>query len=317
MTQSQRERVLLRTGLSISKFGLGTAAFGGLYSHVSEADCAATVKRSLELGITYIDTAPHYGKGVCEERLGQILKSYNRNTFTISTKVGRLLSPIDYEDDEFFLDANKKLTRTYDYSAQGIERSIKDSLERMQLDSIDLVFIHDPEGNEETAIYEAAPALANLRDRGYIKAIGVGMNICETPTRFINESDIDVVLIAGRYSLLDQSSLTELFPAALARGVDIIVAGVFNSGLLADPKPGSTYNYMQASDLMIDRARSLKTISEDFGISLRAAATQFPLRNKAVKGVLVGCRSASEVEQNVEAFNESIPEEFWRAAGLG
>ena len=317
MIHSHNHDVLLRSGLKISRLGLGTAAFGGLYSHVSDEDCASTVLRAAELGITYIDTAPHYGKGVSELRLGRILKGYDRSKFQISTKIGRLLDPIDYETDESFLDADVYKTRIYDYSARGVERSIKDSLERMQIDQIDIVFIHDPEGNEEAAIYQAAPALAKLRDKGLIRAYGVGMNICETPTRFIRETDVDIVLIAGRYSLLDQSAAKELLPAAHDRGVDVIVAGVFNSGLLANPVSGATYDYMPASEALIERARSINVLAESFGISIRAAATQYPFRNNAVKGVLVGCRNAHEVDQNVEAFNQVIPEEFWIEVGLG
>ena len=317
MTSSHRERVVLRTGIKISKFGLGTAAFGGLYRHVSEEDCARTVARAFDLGITYLDTAPHYGKGSAESRLGNILASRDRAEFQISSKVGRLLDPVEYEADEYFFDADLRKTRTYDYSRAGVERSIKDSLERMQLDRIDIVFIHDPEGNEEVAIKEAAPALEKLRDSGYINAFGIGMNICETPTRFIKETDVDVVLIAGRFSLLDQSAQNELLPTAKSRGVDVIAAGVFNSGLLADPKLNSTYDYIPAPESIIQRARKLKSLAQSYGISIQAAAMQFPLRNDAVKGILVGCRCEKEIDENVRAFNEVIPEDFWFEAGIG
>lgn len=316
---ANRERsdyVVLRTGLEISRFGLGTAAFGGLYSSVSFQDCEETLEAALRLGVTFIDTAPHYGKGVSEERLGELLKDKDRGKFQVSSKVGRILVETKHEIDDFFKDADVTKTRVYDYTASGIERSIKDSLERLQMDYLDIVFIHDPEGNEEVAISEGARALSKLRDRGIIKAYGIGMNICETPTRFIKETDVDLVLIAGRYSLLDQSAANELLPAAQARGVDVIAAGVFNSGLLANPQSGATYDYMPASDKLISRAIAIKETASRFGISLHAAATQFPLRHPAVKAILVGCRSQQEVESNFGAYQEQIPDEFWSELGL-
>jgi D-threo-aldose 1-dehydrogenase len=312
----QGDRVTLRTGLEISKFGLGTAAFGGLYQSVPFHECWQSTVTALENGVTFFDTAPHYGKGVSEKRLGSILKSKNRDSFQVSTKVGRILVDTTNEVDDFFLDADVTKRRVYDYSAAGVERSIKESLERLQMDRLDLVFIHDPEGNEESAISEAAPMLSKLRDQGYITAYGIGMNICETPIRFIKETDIDVVLIAGRYSLLDQSAAVELLPLAMKRNVDVIVAGVFNSGLLANPQLGATYDYIPASPELISKASILKESAKAFGVSIQAAATQFPLKNPAVKSILVGCRSESEVISNLEAFNEEIPAEFWQELGF-
>jgi D-threo-aldose 1-dehydrogenase len=309
-------RVTLRTGLEISRFGLGTATFGGLYSSVSFQDCKDTTETALNNGITFIDTAPHYGKGVSEKRLGEILKGKNRKEFQISSKVGRILAETSNEADEFFKDSDVTKTRVYDYTATGIERSIKDSLERLQMDYLDIVFIHDPEGNEEIAIYEGARTLSKLREAGIIKAYGVGMNICETPARFIRETDVDLVLIAGRYSLLDQSASHELLPAAQQKGVDVIVAGVFNSGLLADPKSGATYDYLPASDKIVSRAKYIKETASRFGISIQAAATQFPFRHPSVKAILVGCRSQHEITSNFGAFNEEVPEEFWLELGL-
>ena len=313
---ANNDRVVLRTGLEISRFGLGTAAFGGLYKSVSFQDCRETTEMALKLGATFIDTAPHYGKGVSEKRLGEILKGKDRRKIQLSSKVGRILVETEYEVDNFFKDADVTKTRIYDYSASGVERSIKDSLERLQMDYLDIVFIHDPEGNEEVAISEGARALSNLRDKGIIKAYGVGMNTCETPTRFIRETDVDLVLIAGRYSLLDQTAANELFPVAQARGVDVIVAGVFNSGLLANPELGATYDYMPAPDRLISQTTAIKETATRFGISLHAAATQFPLRHPAVKAILVGCRSQQEVKSNLSAFNERIPDEFWQELGL-
>lgn len=313
---AHRTRVVLRTGVEISRFGLGTAAFGGLYSSVPFQDCLETTECALENGITFFDTAPHYGKGEAEKRLGRILNSKNRSLIQLSNKVGRLLVDTAHEPDDFFHNADVTKTRVYDYTKSGIERSIKDSLERLQMDYLDIVLIHDPEGNEEIAISEAAKTLSKLRSDGFIKAYGVGMNICDTPTRFIKETDVDLVLIAGRYSLMDQSAQNELLPVALKRGVDVIAAGVFNSGLLANPKIGATYDYAPASEGLISRANSIKETATRFGITINAAATQFPLRHPAVKAVLVGCRSSQELISNIAAFNERVPDEFWEELGL-
>lgn len=314
--RAHSDRVTLRSGLEISRFGLGTAAFGGLFESVSFQDCRLTTEIAMKNGITFLDTAPHYGKGVSETRLAEILKSKDRKSFQISSKVGRILVDTLHEVDDFFKDADVTKTRFYDYTAAGIDRSIKESLERLQMDYLDIVFIHDPEGHEEVAISQGAPALSKLRDQGFIKAYGIGMNICETPTRFVKETDLDVVLIAGRYSLLDQSAARELLPAAQERGVDVIAAGVFNSGLLANPKVGATFDYMPASEKLISRAQSITKIAKRFGVTLKAAATQFPFRNPVVKAILVGCRSEVELMENVNAFNEVVPEEFWSELGF-
>lgn len=309
--KAQIDRVLLRTGLEISRFGLGTAAFGGLYTSVPFEDCQNTIEVAAETGVTFIDTAPHYGKGVSEKRLGEILKAKSRVDFQISSKVGRILVDTVNEVDEFFIDSDVTKTRVYDYTERGVERSIKDSLERLQTDYLDIVLIHDPEGNEETAISEAARTLSKFRDHGIIKAYGVGMNSCEIPTRFIKETDVDLILIAGRYSLLDQSATLELLPAALERGVDVIAAGVFNSGLLADPRPGATFDYAPASRELLGRAYAIHETAKRHGVSLQAAAIQFPMRHPAIKAVLVGCRSAQELETNLHAYREVVPDGFW------
>ncbi len=306
--------VQLRSGVAISQLGLGTAAFGGLYTSVTDADVAATMRAAFESGITYIDTAPHYGKGVAERRVAPLLTG---RTFHLSTKIGRLLAPCASDVDPYFLDADNKVERIKDYSAAGVERSLKESLERLQLDSVDFLFIHDPDlpAEADQAIAEAYPALEKMRNQGLIKGIGIGMNSTATPTRFIRETDIDLVLIAGRYSLLDRAAAEELLPTALAKGVDIIAAGVFNSGVFANPVAGSTFDYDPAPTEIIERAQRLRALCAEFNTSPTAAALQFPLRHPAVKAVLVGCRTAAEVIQNCEAFDSQVPEELWAALG--
>jgi len=304
--------VKLRTGLEISQFGLGTATFGGLYTSMTDEDAISTVETALHLGITYIDTAPHYGKGSGERRLAKALS--NKNNFHLSTKIGRLLIPaVDILDFEF-ADSDTSVVRQLDYSASGVERSINESLERLEMDHVDIVYIHDPENLSyiDQCIEEAYPALEKMRNKGLIKAIGVGMNESAISTRFVNETDIDMVLIAGRYTLLDQSAAEDLLPAALKRGVDIIAAGVLNSGILANPVVGATFDYAPAPPQMLAKALKIKDIVDSYGISLTSAALQFPLRHPSVKGVLVGCRSSQEVIDNTAAFDTLIPEHVWR-----
>ena len=305
------DKVRLRTGVEISRLSLGTAALGGLYTSVSDADCTDTVLTAIDNGINFIDTAPHYGKGTSEVRIGKALAGRDRSTFVISTKIGRLLVPSTTDIDDFFMDADNTVERKFDFSASGVRQSLEGSLERLGLDSVEILFIHDPDANADEAILEAYPELDRMRSEGIIKAIGVGMNQCETPTRVIKETDIDMVLIAGRYSLLDQKALEGLLPAALERNVDIIAAGVFNSGILANPVKGATYDYVPASDELLAKAVRIREVLDGHKVSLTSAALQFPLRHPAVKSVLVGCRSAAEVATNTAEFDKTIENKVW------
>jgi len=305
------DQVRLRTGVEVSRLSLGTAALGGLYTSVSDADCTDTVLAAIDNGINFIDTAPHYGKGTSEVRIGKALAGRDRSTFVISTKIGRLLVPSTTDIDDFFMDADNSVERKFDFSASGVRQSLEGSLERLGLDSVEILFIHDPDENADAAILEAYPELDRMRSEGIIKAIGIGMNQCETPTRVINETDIDMVLIAGRYSLLDQRAMEELLPAALERNVDIIAAGVFNSGILANPVKGATFDYVPASDELLAKAVRIREVLGSHQVSLTSAALQFPLRHPAVKSVLVGCRSAAEVETNIREFDKTIENKVW------
>jgi D-threo-aldose 1-dehydrogenase len=305
------DKVRLRTGVEVSRLSLGTAALGGLYTSVSDADCTDTVLAAIDNGINFIDTAPHYGKGTSEVRIGKALSGRDRSSFVISTKIGRLLVPSTTDIDDFFMDADNTVERKFDFSASGVRQSLEGSLERLGLDSVEILFIHDPDANADEAILEAYPELDRMRSEGIIKAIGVGMNQCETPTRVIKETDIDMVLIAGRYSLLDQKALEGLLPTALERNVDIIAAGVFNSGILANPVKGATYDYVPASDELLAKAVRIREVLDGHKVSLTSAALQFPLRHPAVKSVLVGCRSAAEVETNIAEFDKTIENKVW------
>ena len=306
-------KVEIAPGVEISTMGIGAATFGGLFTSMSDSDAVDVVQSAFAHGINYFDTAPHYGKGSSERRLGALLKTYPRNSFVLSSKIGRLLVPTTDGADPDFLDADPSVERKFDYSAQGVERSLKDSLERLGLDSIDIVFVHDPDNHADVAIKDAYPALAKMRDQGIVKAIGIGMNQSAIPTRFVQETDIDIVLLAGRYTLLDQSGAKDLLPAALAKGVSVLAAGVYNSGILANPVKGATYDYAPASDEIVARAKMISDFLQEQGVSLSRAALQYPLRHPAVKALLVGSRSSAEVDANVAAFNDVVPDSVWDA----
>lgn len=303
--------VEIKGGAQVSRLGLGTAQLGGLFLSVSDEAGQELIDTATQQGIRYFDTAPHYGKGVSEKRLGRYLANYPRGSWVLSSKVGRLLVPTKNEDDSFFLDADNSVERLNDYSESGIRRSFEDSLERMGLESIDIVYIHDPDDYPDEAIDYAYPALEKLRSEGLVKSIGIGMNFNEIPTRMINETDIDVVMNAGRYTLLDQSAADELFPAAARKGVSIVSVGVFNSGVLANPSPDSHYFYEPAPVHIVARALELQAALKEYDVTLQQAALQFPMRQEVVKCVVVGCRSSESLLENIKNFDLAIPTEAW------
>jgi D-threo-aldose 1-dehydrogenase len=302
-----------RGGLRVSALALGTAPLGNLFAPVPEEDATATVRAALEAGLTYVDTAPHYGLGLAERRLGRLLAGLPRDRFVVSTKVGRLVRPLapgETADPEGFADS-PPAKRVWDFSGDGVRRSLEESLERLGLDRVDIVLVHDPDDHEPEAYEQAFPALIELRDQGVVAAIGAGMNQAEMLTRFVRDLDIDVVLVAGRYSLLDQRALAELLPACAARGTGVVVGGVFNSGLLADPRPGATFDYAPAPAELVDRAARLAEVCARHRTPLRAAALAFPFGHPAVTSVLVGARSAAEVTDAVACFERPVPEALW------
>jgi len=302
----------LKSGLQIPEFGIGTSPFGGLFAAVEESDVKEVITTSMDLGLNYFDTAPHYGMGSAEDRLGRNIADFSRDEFIISTKVGRLIVPSEKNEDPGWENSKQSVERVFDFSASGIEKSLTESLERLKMDQVEMVFIHDPDGAADQAINEAYPVLERMRDQGIVKTIGVGITSNEIPTRFINETDIDVVLIALRYTLLDQSAGVGLLPAALKKGVSVIAGGVFNSGILAGAKEGATYNYEVASPVVLARAQKIEVFFNDRGISLAQAALQFPMRHPAISAILVGCRSTQEVTRNVSLYNKTIDEDIWK-----
>ncbi|MFF4249701.1 aldo/keto reductase [Streptomyces sp. NPDC001663] len=300
--------------VEVSPLAFGGAAIGNLFTEVSEEQAYEAVSAAWQQGIRYFDTAPHYGLGLSERRLGTALREHPRTAYTISTKVGRRLEPWDGGGDDlangFAVAATKR--RVWDFSADGVRRTLEAGLERLGLDHVDVVYLHDPDDHAEQAFREGYPALEKLRSEGLVGAIGAGMNQAEMLTRFVRDTDVDVVLCAGRYTLLDQRALAELLPAAEERGTSVVIGGAFNSGLLADPRPGVTYNYAAAPQELLSRALRLKAIADRHGTTLRAAALAFCAAHPAVASVLVGARSAAEVRDCAEQFAAEVPAAFWQ-----
>jgi D-threo-aldose 1-dehydrogenase len=312
-----RSKAIGRGGLKAPVLSYGSAPIGNLFKEVSEQDAADAVQAAWETGVRYFDTAPHYGLGLAERRLGAALSKYNRADYLISTKVGRLLEPTSAfpgENDlaDGFL-VPKNFVRDYDYSGDAVKRSIEASLIRMDTDYIDIVFVHDPDNYYEQALAGAFPALSKLRDEGVIKSFGSGMNQAEMLTEFVERTDLDVVMLAGRYTLLEQASLDNLLPAAVRKNVSIVAAGVFNSGLLSKNRPAAdaTFDYAPAPKELIDKVNQIADICESHGVSLPAAAAQFPLGHQAVANICLGARNRSQVERNAQLFDVEIPAALW------
>lgn len=293
----------------LDRTGLGTSAIGGLYEELDNATAQATLEAAWQVGTRYFDTAPHYGAGVAERRLGEFLRGKPRAEFTVSSKVGRLLRPGTGAREGF--PADTELVRVRDYSADGVYTSLAESLDRTGLDRFDTLFIHDPDDHWADAVGAAYPALAKLRAEGAVRSIGVGMNQAAMLARFVAETDIDCVLVAGRYTLLDRSAEAELLPLCEARGVDVVVGGVFNSGVLAAPDQNAHFDYRPAPPEVRARVAALAATCARHGVALPAAAVQFPLQHKAVTSVVIGARTAEEVEQNAAHLAADIPDALW------
>jgi D-threo-aldose 1-dehydrogenase len=313
------ERVSIKgTALEVTRLGLGTAPLGGLFTSVDEQDSDDLIVAAFDHGINFFDTAPQYGHGVAEQRLGRILQRVGK-PFVLETKVGRVLNPTNQADKAWFADADPHLEPIFDFSADGVKRSIEDSLRRLGVDHIDIALLHDAEDHLPQAIEEAYPVLDSLRSQGVIKAVGMGLNLCQPSVTIMKNTDLNVALIAGRYTLLDQEGQEELFPLALKKNVSILAAGVFNSGVLANPVAGAKYNYVDASDEVIKRAQEIGKFLRERNIPLTAAALQFPLRHLAVTAVLTGSRNRAELESNIKDFDVTIPDSIWaelEASGL-
>jgi len=305
------ERVPIgRTGIEVTRLGLGLAPIGGLYAPVSERQSRDTVEKAWDLGIRYFDTAPLYGNGLSETRAGAALRDKPRESFVLSTKVGRLLRRGGADRQRIWAEP-VDVTPVFDFSADGVRTSYEESLGRLGLDRADLLHVHDPDDFFGPAASEALPALAELRSHGRISGVSVGMNQTAMLVDFVRTGLLDSVLLAGRYTLLDQSAGADLLPLCSSSGVSVIVGGVFNSGILADPRPDSTYDYGRAPAALVAKARAIQEVCASHGVPLRAAALQFPLTHPAVTSVLVGARSAAEVEDAVAMASLPIPSALW------
>ncbi len=301
------------TGVEVTRFGLGGAALGNLYAPVSDKDGYETIETAYDVGIRYFDTAPFYGLGRSEKLFGRVLRQMPRSSFRLSTKAGRLIVDGEIDPDEYmpFVDIPKKHP-VFDYSRDAILRSLDDSLERLGLDYVDIVYIHDPDDHYESALDQAFPTLADLRSQGVIKAVGAGMNQAEMLTEFARNADFDCFLLAGRYTLLDQIALKELFPICQRKNISIIIGGAYNSGILATgPVEGAHYNYLPAPPEIMERTKKLQEVCSRHQVSLKAAALQFPMHHPVVAANIPGTRLKSRLTENLTLFSEDIPAGFW------
>lgn len=305
-----------RGGLTAPPVGYGAAALGNLYQALADDEWPEIVPAAWAGGVRYFDVAPHYGLGLAERRLGESLRALPREEFIISTKVGRLLIPQDTVgrtdiDNLFAVPADH--ARVRDYSRDGVLRSIEDSLTRLGINRIDLVLVHDPDDHEVEALEGAFPALSELRDQGVITSFGAGMNQSAMLTRFVAETDADVMMVAGRWTLLDQSAADDLLPLAQRRDVSVIAAAVFNSGILATETPGQggTFDYMPADRTVIERAQAIGRIAHRHGSSLPELAVQYPLTHPSVAAVVLGGASAAQVIRNSGLVERPVSEQVW------
>jgi D-threo-aldose 1-dehydrogenase len=307
--------VLGRSAVEVTALGFGAASIGNLYRAVPDEQAAATVTAAWDAGIRYFDTAPHYGVGLSERRLGAVLRGYPRDSYVLSTKVGRLLVPdpsgAGRSDLDNGFDVPATTRRVWDFTADGVRRSIAESLERLGLDRVDVALIHDPEESDapQAALTGAYPALRELRAQGVIGAVGVGSKQTAILGRFVEETDVDVIMLAGRYTLLAQPALDHLLPACQRRGVSVLNVGVFNSGLLAAdwPADGAKYEYGDAPGELLDRARRIAEVCQRYGTSLPRAALAFGAAHPAVACVVVGAGRPAHIVRNAELFGTPPP----------
>ncbi|MCS7478839.1 aldo/keto reductase [Umezawaea endophytica] len=301
--------------VSLTRLGFGAAPIGNLYGEVSDEEAHAAVDAAWDSGVRYFDTAPHYGLGLSERRLGSALGGRPRSGYVLSTKVGRVLEPFDGGGDDlangFAVPASSR--RVWDFSADGVRRSLESSLERLGTDHVDVVYLHDPDEHWEVAARQGIPALVDLREQGVVGAIGVGMNQWEMPARFVRETDVDVVMLAGRYTLLEQAALPEFLPLCLERGVSVVAAGVFNSGLLSRPEvpDDAKYDYADAPAEVVDRARRIAAVCGEHGVALPRVAIQFALGHPAVVSVVIGSRTGEQMRSNAADFADPVPAALW------
>ena len=320
LTIAQRE--LGKSGVLVSALGFGGAPLGAVGDRIGDADVADILGHAKNGGIRYFDTAPLYGHGLSEKRLGGILREWPRDDFALSTKVGRLLVPLAEGERYAGMRDAEPVAIRYDYGFDAVRRSLESSLARLGLDRVDILLCHDIDvwthGDAQPRIFETARkgalrALRALRDEGTVRAIGLGVNEWEVCSAVLDEMDVDCFLLAGRFTLLEQAPLDAFLPKCLDRDVSVIVGGPYNSGILAtDDRRRATYDYKPAPERLFEKAQAIRRMCEAHGVDPRAAALQYPLRHRAVAAVIPGVWSTAEVAQNLELFAEPIPDALWR-----
>lgn len=320
--QASQQRQWPRSGIETSVMGFGAAQLGNFMAPVTEETAAELVQASWDVGIRFFDTAPSYGHGLSEARLGQGLRWKPRDQFVLATKVGRLLTPRRREEIDFGCwIKGLPFEWRFDYSYDGTMRSIEDSLQRTGLEYIDVALIHEVDvythGNQQAEVFDhamkgAGRALLELRDQGVIKSIGIGVNESDVANEAIRRVDFDCLLLAGRYTLIEQDALNEFLPRCEAQGVSLIVGGGYNSGILATGAvPGARYNYAPAGPDVLEHVRRIEAVCRDFDVPLKSAALQFIVAHPAVASIIPGVRSIEQLSENVVTFEREIPDEFW------
>lgn len=316
-----RKRSLGNTSVEVTELGFGGAPIGAVGSRISDELADNIVASAWKGGIRYFDSAPLYGHGLSEKRLGNSLSSYPRSEFALSTKIGRLLVAKDRGTRFAGMLDDEPVSIQYDYSSDGVLKSIESSLERLGLDRIDILLCHDIDawthGDQQPQIYETAakgalPALHRLREEGVVQAIGLGVNESAVCTRVMREFDPNCFLLAGRFTLLEQEPLDEMLPQCLAKNVSVVIGGPYNSGLLANvERRRATYDYKPAPDDLWEKAQRIRRVCESHGVDMRAAALQYPLRHKAVASVIPGMWSLDEVAMNLDFLRQDLPDSLW------
>lgn len=314
--------IFSRVDLQVTPFGFGTAPIGNIFREIDEQTSDAMIQHAWDAGVRYYDTAPMYGHGLAELRTGHSLRWKNREDFVLSSKVGRILKPARKKDIDYAPWTNAgRFTMHFDYSYDGTMRSFEDSLQRLNLEYMDICFIHDIDvftrGADQPEVFKTAmdgawKALSKLRDEGVVKAIGVGVNEWEVCQKALEQRDFDCFLLAGRYTLLEQDSLDTFLPLCEARGAAVVVGGGFNSGILATGVvDGAKYNYAPAAPEIIDRVRKIEAVCADYAVPLPAAALQFVVAHPAIPTFMAGTRTVEQLEQNLKWFSHPIPADFW------
>ena len=306
-----------RTDLSVPRVGLGTAVLGNFQQAISDEDAIGVLDHALEKGLRYFDTAPLYGHGLAERRVGRAVAKVPRDELTLSTKVGRLLREGAPRDESQYVDGVPYYRDVpssgpvWDFTEDGIRQSVAESLERTGADRFDILLMHDPDAHLTEAASTGYRALSDLRTAGSVRAVGAGMNSSAPLAGLVRECDLDVVLLAGRYTLLDQTAARDLMPLCAERGTSVVVGGVFNSGILVDPVPGAQFNYLPAGADVLAKAEAIRSVCDRHGVPLGAAAVQFPLAHPVVCTVLIGPRTVGELDMDLALFEVDIPPRLW------